>query len=460
MPTFTHVSEYPQDRTTVFAWHERPGAFTRLSPPGQIRAGAEPTDGIRDGSRQTFSLALPGTFGKVGPRWVAVHTAYRPPERFVDVMERGPLRSWRHEHTFTDTPDGGTRIEDRVDYELPLRLPGPLAALLEPRLRGMFGYRERQLRDDLDFHAAHPGPRVVAVSGATGLVGRQLVALLRGGGHDVRRLVRGKPLGGNDIRWSPERADGIDQEALRGVDVVVHLAGEPIGQRFTAHHKARVFDSRVRSTDLLAGTLAVLAGDGRERALVVASAAGYYGADRGDELLTEDSAPGDDFLALVCRAWEGAAEPARAAGVRVAHVRTGYVQSAGGGQLALQLPLFQAGLGGRLGDGRQWMPWITVDDLVRLYAHIALTPGLSGPVNAAAPHPVRAEQYAAELASLLHRPALLPVPSAGPALLLGAEGARELALAGQRMDASKALAWGFDFRQPELREGLRHVLAC
>jgi NAD dependent epimerase/dehydratase family enzyme len=144
--------------------------------------------------------------------------------------------------------------------------------------------------------------------------------------------------------------------------------------------------------------------------------------------------------------------------VRVAHVRTGFVQSAGGGQLALQLPIYLAGLGGPLGSGRQWMPWITVDDLVGLYAHVALTPGLEGPVNASAPAPVRAKEYAATLGRVVHRPAVVPVPSIGLAVLLGREGARELALAGQRMDASLAEQWGYEFRHRDLETGLRHVL--
>jgi uncharacterized protein (TIGR01777 family) len=461
MATFRHESTYPQDRATVWAWHERPGAFTRLSPPGQVRASGEPSDGIHPGSEHRFTIGVPGTAGRVGPTWHARHTAYQPPSLFEDVMVSGPLRAWVHRHRFTDTADGGTRIEDQVDYELPFGLPDALARLVEPQLRGMFAYRERQLRDDLAFHAVHPDAKTIAVSGASGLVGTQLVAFLRGGGHDVRVLTRRPVRGAGEIQWDPEATDGsgIDPEALREVDVVIHLAGEPIGKRFTAQHKARVFDSRVRSTGVLARALAALAGDGRERAFVVASASGFYGADRGDEVLTEDAAPGDDFLALVCREWEAAADPARAAGVRVVHVRTGLVQSAGGGQLALQLPIFQAGLGGRLGAGRQWLPWITVDDLVGLYGHVALTPGLSGPVNAAAPSPVRAGEYAATLGRVLGRPTLLPVPAFGPRLLLGAEGARELALAGQRMDAGRAQEWGYRFRHTDLAAGLRHVLA-
>lgn len=458
MTTFTHVSTHPHPRATVFRWHERRGAFTRLAPPGLLRAAGEPSDGLRVGSTHRVRIGWPGTAARLGARWVAWHAAYDPPESFTDVMASGPLRSWRHDHRFTDTPEGGTRIVDHVEFELPLGLSG---ALVERRLRAVFAYRERQLRDDLAFHAAHPDPRRIAVSGASGLVGRQLVALLGGGGHAVRRLVRRPTLRPGEIGWDPGATDGsgLDPELLRDVDVVIHLAGEPIGRRFTAHHRARVFDSRVRSTTLLARALAELAGDGRERVLVVASAAGYYGADRGDEVLTEDSGPGDDFLALVCREWEAAADPARESGVRVVHVRTGFVQSAGGGQLALQLPIFAAGLGGRLGTGRQWMPWITIDDLVGLYAHVALTPGLTGPVNAAAPSPVRAGEYAAQLGRVLRRPAVLPVPAIGPTLLLGRQGARELALAGQRMAATRAQEWGYAFRHPTLEPALRHVLA-
>lgn len=461
---FEHQSHYPHARDAVFAWHERPGAFTRLSSPGQVRSVGRPSVGLAVGARQEFRIGVPGTAGKVGPTWVAEHTAYDPPRCFEDVMVSGPLRSWRHRHEFADAPDGGTTITDRVDYELPLGLPTRLSRVVEPQLRGMFAYRERQLRDDLAFHATHGQRRVVAVTGASGLVGRQLVALLGGGGHRVLTLTRGRAERPDEIGWDPQAVDGSGLDAharaqLADVDAVIHLAGEPIGKRFTASHKAAVFDSRVRSTRLLAAALADLAADGRERALVVASASGYYGSDRGDEVLTEDADSGDDFLALVCRQWEAAADPARDAGVRVAHLRTGIVQSGGGGALALQLPIFLAGLGGRLGDGQQWLPWITVDDLVGLYAHVALTPGLGGVVNACAPEPVRAGDYARTLARVLGRPALLPVPSAGPAVLLGRQGARELALAGQRMSADRALAWGYAFRHHDLAQGLRHVLA-
>lgn len=454
MRTFVHQDHVAHPREQVFAWHERPGALTRLTPRLMGTVRGEPSDGIREGSQQRLLVdlpglpVLPGPGRRVGWPWLARHTGYDPPRSFEDVMVTGPFASWHHRHLFEDDGAGGTALTDEIAFALPAGSTALLAPLVEARLRRVFAYRTRQLAADLDFHAAHPGRRVIAVSGSHGLVGRQLVALLSSGGHDVRTIGR-------------DRATGrVEPGDLREVDVVIHLAGEPIGRRFTAAHKREVLHSRTGSTQLLARALAELAADGRARALVVASAAGYYGADRGDEVLTEDSAPGEDFLARVCVAWEQAADAARAAGVRVAHVRTGFVQSPSGGQLELQLPIYRAGLGGRLGDGRQWMPWITLDDLVALYAHIALTDSLAGPVNACAPNPVRAGQYAKTLGAVLGRPAVFPVPNFGPRILLGRQGAGELALAGQRMSATRAVEWGHRFRHEDLTEGLAHVLAA
>ncbi|KHL15612.1 hypothetical protein CLV56_1035 [Mumia flava] len=464
MSTYTHVTRVGHRRDEVFAWHERPGAVTRLTPPTFGRVEQEPSDGLRDGSRAVLRINVPATSGLLRLRWVARHRGYRPPHSFEDEMESGPLGSWQHRHTLAVAdPDGITEIIDEIDAAPPLGiggLPGRLFdATLHRQLDRMFSYRARQLRADLDFHARRPAPRTIAVSGASGTVGRQLVALLGGGGHRVRRLVRRPPRTPDEIRWDPARGR-VDAEKLRDVDVVIHLAGEPIGGRFTESHKRAVYFSRVRSTRLLATTLADLADDGRARALVSASAVGWYGPDRGDEILDEDDAPGTGFLADVCRSWEDACAPARDAGVRVVNVRTGLVQSAAGGPLALQAPIFATGLGGPLGDGSQWLGWITIDDLVRLYGHVALTDGLDGPVNACAPEPVRAEEYARVLGRVLHRPHALRVPAAAPALLLGREGAHELALAGQRTSAKRAQEWGVTFEHPDLASGLRHVLAA
>jgi uncharacterized protein (TIGR01777 family) len=297
----------------------------------------------------------------------------------------------------------------------------------------------------------------IAVTGSTGLIGSALVTFLVSENHQVVRLVRGRAESETQaITWDPQ-ANTIDGEALRDVDAVVHLAGEPIGGgRWTAERKRRIRDSRVRGTRLIAETLAGM--DAGPRTLVCGSAIGFYGSDRGDEILTEDSSSGNGFLAGVVREWEAAADPAREAGVRIVHVRTGIVQSPQGGALALQLPLFRLGVGGRLGSGRQWMSWITIDDIVGIFAHALGQPDLDGVLNGTAPEPVRNTEYTRVLGRVLGRPAVLPVPKVGPAALLGKEGAEETALANQRVLPARTEATGYVFRHRDLETGLRHVL--
>lgn len=270
------------------------------------------------------------------------------------------------------------------------------------------------------------------------------------------RTAGGEAAASGVVRWNP-RDGTIDSAALAGVDAVVNLAGVSIGERpWTTRVRREILDSRVRSTRLLAETLASLARDGAgPRVLVVASAVGYYG-DRGDEPLTEESSSGGGFLAGVCRAWEAAAEPARMAGIRVVHVRTGLVQ-ARGGMLGRQLPLYKLGLGGRLGSGRQWWSWVALDDVVGLYRHALVTEALRGPVNATAPHPVTNAEHAATLARVLGRPALLPVPRFVPRLLLG-DMAEELLFYSAKVTPAVALATGYRFRFTTLEPALRHIL--
>ena len=305
-------------------------------------------------------------------------------------------------------------------------------------------------------------PATIAITGAGGLVGRHLTASLKASGVRVLPMTRGERggaggTGGAGLGWNPETGE-IDAEGLRAADVVVHLAGAPVAGRFTPEHKRDVRESRRAGTRLIAETLARLADDGRPRALVSASASGWYGPDRGDEWLTEDMPSGTGFLAEVCREWEAACGPARVAGVRVVNVRTGIVQARDGGQLKLQLPMFRLGVGGPLGDGRQWMPWIHIDDLVGIYRHAASSDSVEGPINACAPGIVRNREYSEVLGRVLHRPAKLRVPRLGPALLLGREGADEFALAGQRMSARKVEASADRFVHPDLEPALRSLV--
>jgi len=291
----------------------------------------------------------------------------------------------------------------------------------------------------------------VAVTGSSGLVGQALTSLLGISGHQVLRLVRRAPASPDERRWRP---DDPDPDLLDGVDALVHLAGESIAGRFTEAHKRAVRDSRAGPT----GKLAELVAREGPQTFVSASAIGYYGADRGDDELTEDAECGDGFLADVVTEWEAATSPAASAGARVVTVRTGIVQSPNGGTLQLFRPLFLAGLGGRLGSGAQWMSWIDLDDLAEIYLRALLDASLAGPVNATAPEPVRNREYTATLGRVLRRPTLLPVPPFGPRLLLGAQGARELALASQRVVPRRLLTLGHEFRRPRLEQCLRYQL--
>ncbi|OGL10944.1 MAG: TIGR01777 family protein [Candidatus Rokubacteria bacterium RIFCSPLOWO2_02_FULL_72_37] len=297
---------------------------------------------------------------------------------------------------------------------------------------------------------------IVAVTGASGLVGSALRRALAAQGHDVLPLVRGAaPAPGERVvRWDPA-AGTLAAADLEGVDAVVHLAGERIAGRWTAAKKARIRDSRVRSTALLAGTLARLARP--PRVLVSASAVGWYG-DRGDEILTEGSPPGTGFLAEVCREWEAATGPAALVGIRVAHLRIGMVLSRRGGGLAALLPAFRLGLGGAVGRGVQWMSWIALDDLVGALVHALGADTLAGPVNAVAPHPVTNREFTRTLGRVLRRPAFLPFPALAARLLLG-EMANALLLASVRALPLRLTASGYAFEHPQLDGALRAELA-
>lgn len=293
----------------------------------------------------------------------------------------------------------------------------------------------------------------VAVTGSTGFIGRPLVAELEGAGHTVVRLVR-KPPAAGEARWDPETG-AIDPDAFRGADAVVHLAGEPIAaHRWTDAHKARVRASRREGTLAVAEALAKLGTDG-PKVLVSASAIGYYG-DRGDETLDEASSRGTGFLADVCAEWEAATTPAAEAGLRVVNVRSGIVLDPSGGALAKMLLPFRLFVGGRLGSGRQWFSWIARSDEVRAIIHCLTTDELAGPVNLVAPTAVTNAELTTALATVLHRPAVLPVPKVALRAVLG-EMAGDL-LASARVIPRRLLDTGFEFEHPLIEPALQSLL--
>ena len=276
----------------------------------------------------------------------------------------------------------------------------------------------------------------VLVTGASGLLGSALVSALKEQGSSIVRMVHGPAKGPDQIHWSPSEA--VAAESVSGFDAVVHLAGESIVGRWTETKKQKIRDSRVLGTRHLAEALAKRSV--KPRAFVVGSAIGYYG-NRGDELLKENSVPGKDFLAEVCQQWEAAADPVAQAGVRTTHVRTGVVLSKDGGALSKMLTPFRMGLGGNVGDGRQWLSWIHIDDWVGGVLAMIGKENLRGAVNAVAPSPVTNAEFTKTLASVLHRPAIFPVPAFAARLVFG-EMADGLLLASQRVEPEKLLAIG------------------
>ena len=294
----------------------------------------------------------------------------------------------------------------------------------------------------------------IVVSGASGLIGTQLVAKLSGSGHEVIRLVRRSPKSG-EIQWNP-KSGILDAAAIEGADAVIHLSGAGIGdKRWTAGYRKEILDSRTTTTALLATTMASLSR--KPSVFLSGSAIGIYGA-RNDEQLTEVSTHGTGFLADVCEQWEAAAKPAADAGIRTVYLRTGIVLTPKGGALKKLLPLFKLGVGGKFGNGKQWQSWISIDDEIGAIEHL-LTANVSGAVNLTAPNPVTNAEFTKVLASVLKRPAIVPVPAFAPKILLGGELADALLFTGQRVIPAALNASGYTFKHNTLESAFRSLLS-
>lgn len=444
-------ADFTASREELWTWLSRPGAAVRLTPPWQPMTVRHEAADLRSGIARLRVAGVP---------WTAAHQpdGYVEGSVFTDQLTTEPLRRvlrWRHRHQLTELPAGGVRMTDRLAAQVP-----------EAVLRSGFDFRTRQVAGDLAAHRRwSQRPLTVAVSGASGLIGTALTALLGGGGHRVIRLARpgqrpGDPPPGAlryEYRdWQPDRPDPA---VLDGVDAVVHLAGAGILGRFTDAHKRALRDSRIGPT----GALAAAARDAGVPSFVQASAIGYYGADAspGEPSaveLTESAPAGDDFLAQLVRDWESAGADALAgSGTRHVAVRTGLVLTPAGGLLRPLRPAFELGLGGKIGDGQQWMSWIGIDDLLDVYLRAVADPELSGPVNAVAPNPVTNNDFTKTLGRVLHRPTLLPIPELGPRLLLGRQATDEFVLASQRVAPSALEAVRHSWRHAELAAALRHL---
>jgi uncharacterized protein (TIGR01777 family) len=450
MDTYVHHSEIAASAGEVFAWHARPGALQRLSPPWE-RADVVRHEGIHDGDIAELRVAV----GPVTQRWVARHRDFIDGVQFADEQVEGPFAHWLHTHRIEPRGAGACSVDDRIEYALPLGGLGRAfgGGFVRRKLDRMFAYRQATLAGDMARHLAVPrAPRTIAISGATGLIGTALGAFLDTGGHRVLSLVRRTARSDDEIAWDPV-AGTIDAARLEGVDAVIHLAGANVGEgRWTEARKRELRDSRVDGTTLIARTLASLTK--KPSVLVSASAIGWYGAQ--DGAVDESAAPGDGFLAEICREWEAAADPARAAGIRVAHPRIGIVLTPSGGALAKMLPPFRLGLGATLGDGAAPLSWVSLDDVLGALHFAIYHAELDGPFNVTAPSPTTQGELATALGAALHRPAALKVPGAALRLMLG-----EMAgsvLTGARVVPARLESLGFRFQQPTLEGALAHAL--
>ena len=451
--SFTRRTRLDAPAAAVFDWHARPGAIERLTPAWEPVQVLERSGGIENGSRVVLGVRQ----GPIRLRWEAEHCDYEAGAQFRDIQRAGPFARWEHTHRVQ--PDGleSCYLEDHIDYALPLAPVSHLVAgsFVRRKLDRLFDYRHRITADDIAAHgrAAGAAPMRILVTGSSGLVGSALAPFLTTGGHSVTRLARqAESAHTGTISWSPQTGVA-DLGALEGLDAVVHLAGESIASgRWTPQKKAAIRDSRVQGTRLLCEALAKLKQP--PKVLVSASAIGYYG-DRGDERLWENSAYGQDFLAGVCRDWEAATAAAR--GIRVVNLRFGMVLSLAGGALAKMLPPFQLGAGGVMGDGRQYMSWVALDDAIGAIHHAMFADTLQGPVNVVAPEPVTNRAFTQTLGRVLKRPALAPLPAPAARLMFG-EMADALLLSSARVEPRKLQDAGYPFRHPTLEDALRHVL--
>ncbi|MDM8524883.1 TIGR01777 family oxidoreductase [Desulfococcaceae bacterium HSG8] len=438
---------------TVFKWHTRSGAIERLTPPWESVRVIRRDGGIRKGAAVVMKIKA----GSFPCHWIAEHTDYEKNRLFRDRQVRGPFARWVHTHRFE--PDGNSAcfLEDHIEYALPFGLLGNFIAgsRVRNQLERMFNYRHAITKRDIAAHLPEKGkaPLNILISGASGIVGSALVPFLTTGGHRVIRLVRRCPEK-KEVFWNP-LSGYLDPNDLNGIDTVIHLAGENIGQgRWTKAKKKRILESRIKGTSLIARAAAKLRP--MPRVMVCASAIGYYG-NRGEWILTEKDGPGNDFISQVCYEWEKAAAPAIEKGIRVVFLRIGIALTPAGGALAKLLLPFQAGVGGKLGNGRQYMSWVSMDDVISVIHRMITDDSMEGPVNVVAPNPVTNIELTKILGRVLSRPTSLSVPAPLIRLAFGEMG-REVPLSSTRVIPEKLLKAGYKFYDPDPEGAILHLL--
>ena len=455
MSTLNQRSEMPVSADELSAWHFREGALTRLIPPWENARVIRTSGPLANGSLVVIELRK----GPVKIHWHAIHDCVEPGKGFRDTQQKGPFHKWVHEHRFQALDSGLSTLEDSVNYQEPFSPLGRWfgAGFIRGELNRQFQFRHARTFNDLRRGAERPihSTNTVAISGATGMVGRQLAGFLSCAGETVRRIVRTtKGARDCDILWNQTSGE-FDLAKLEGCDAVVHLAGENIaGGRWTDQRKKLILSSRVDGTRQLCQALARL--KNKPKVLICASGVGFYGAGD-DKPFDETSALGKGFLAQICKEWESATQAASDAGIRVVHMRIGIVISAQGGVLAKLLTPFLFGAGGPIAGGRQGMSWIALDDLIAAITFAIDNENISGALNATAPAPLSNRDFGGVLARVLHRPFLAPLPAFVVRAIFGEMG-EELLLQGAFVQPKKLLEHGFRFDFPKLESVLRFEL--
>ncbi|MDR3614480.1 MAG: TIGR01777 family oxidoreductase [Candidatus Obscuribacterales bacterium] len=460
---FIYESEIAGTAHDVIAWHKRPGAFERLAPPWMDVKVLERKGGIDDGG--TVVLAL-----KKGPitlKWHLAHRDFIEDRQFCDYQLSGPFASWQQVHRVEDSNGDRARLVDSVTYQPPLPPFGEIGApVVDHELKRLFRFRHRLLQNDLHLLSKNKSVRPLKflIAGSSGLIGTNLIPFLLTQGHSVTRLVRpdsssspvvldgsGQPEA--TIVWSP--SGEAFEASFEGFDVFINLSGESVADGlWTEDKKKELRESRLQTTRKLSLIINKLKNP--PSVFLCASAIGYYG-NTGNQIVSESASCGLGFLAQLCKEWEDACNVSDKKKTRVCNLRIGIVLTPKGGALKKMLPVFQMGLGGKLGSGQQFMSWISIEDVITAIYHCALTESLSGAVNLVAPKAINNSEFTRTLSSVLKRPALVAVPELALKTAFK-EMADECLLSGNRVLPEKLMQSQFEFREPVLEYSLNNLL--
>lgn len=461
MHTFLRSSYFPVSCEELFQWHERIGAFDRMVPPWMHLDMISRNGTIHNGDEVSLRMH----FGPFSLDFKFLHQNYIANSQFQDVQIKGPFSYYAHTHRFEAVEDNKSKITDIIQYKLPLASLSHFATkhFIEDRLNRLFTYRHRTLKCDLFLHSKYSQKKLkILITGASGLVGSALAPFLTTGGHTVIKLVRShhksaqQPKQENVAYWDSEQKCFLNPEILQGLDAVVHLAGENIAaHKWSNERKQQLIDSRVHFTSALCNALTQLKTP--PKTFIAASGVGIFGDRDYDDILHEDSKPGEGFLAKLALDWENAADGARNAGIRVVHLRFGTIVSLAGGVLKKMYTPYRMCLGGPFGSGRQMMSWIAITDVLGLILFAITNPNIDGAVNAVSPHALSNEQFSQMLAQAMGRPSSLRIPELVVETLFGEMG-RELLLSGQHAKPIKATKHGYEFLHGHLHDALTYCL--